>query len=140
FHGVCHYQFLEAVAELSRTGGYLGSFSLTADMHEVVRYRQAVAAVFQQMPHHVSIVSSSIVAALEGHYGNHHSTDRTAGSTLWINPLMAHSWCFRLRDVAKRVMYLEQMKQMVTYNDVDEVIEVFRFAVRDHKPWQAIPV
>jgi hypothetical protein len=32
FHGVCHAHFLEAVAELIQTGGYLGTFSLLEDM------------------------------------------------------------------------------------------------------------
>lgn len=78
FHGVCHVHFLEAVAELIRTGGYLGMFSLVEEMPEVQRYRMASEAVFKAMPpRHTSIVGTSILSALAGHYGNHHATERT---------------------------------------------------------------
>jgi hypothetical protein len=39
FHGVCHVHVLDAVAELTRAGAFLGAWSLTADMSEVRRYR-----------------------------------------------------------------------------------------------------
>jgi hypothetical protein len=37
YHSVCHAHFLEAVAELKRRGGYLGTVSLVADIPEVRR-------------------------------------------------------------------------------------------------------
>src|SRR5262249_47943656 len=49
FHGVCHAHFLEAVAELTRAGACLGTFSLLPDMPEVKLYRDASQAVFQAM-------------------------------------------------------------------------------------------
>jgi hypothetical protein len=140
YHGICHAHFLEAVAELTRVGGFLGTFSLLADMPEVERYRLATQAVFNRMPNHVSIVSSSILSALEGHYGDHHATPRTAGSRLWINPLMALYWCFRLEPVARRILYLDELKQTSWYGDVDDVIGRFRGACRTIRPWTDIPV
>jgi len=118
FHGVSHYFYLEAVAELIRDGAYLGAFSLTADMPEVERFREATLSVFVQMPRHPSIVNSSILSAVAGHYGDHHATARTQGSELWINPLMALYWCFQLEPVARRVQYLEKMKETTTMSDV----------------------
>jgi hypothetical protein len=122
FHGVCHAHVLEGVAELIRAGGYLGTYSLLREMQEVERYRQAAEAVFAAMPQHVSIVTSSILSAIEGHYGDHHRTDRTRGSTLWINPLMALCWCFQLRAVAQRIHYLDAMKKTNSYDEVRQVI------------------
>jgi hypothetical protein len=139
FHGVCHAQFLEAVADVMRAGGFLGSFSLLADMPEAERYIQATLAVHNAMPRYPSIVSSSIISALEGRYGDYHATDRTAGSKLWINPLMTLYWCFRLDPVARRVLYLEELKQTETYAEVGDVIERFR-AGCSQRPWADIPV
>ena len=37
---------------------------------------------------------------------------------MWINPLMALYWCFQLEPVARRVQYLEKMKETTTMSDV----------------------
>jgi hypothetical protein len=135
FHGVCHAHVLEGVAELIREGGYLGTFSLLREMPEVERYRQAAEAVFAAMPQHVSIVTTSILSAIEGRYGDYHRTERTQGSTLWINPLMALSWCFQLGAVARRIQYLDAMKATRSYEEVERVIllhECGRKATREH--------
>jgi hypothetical protein len=140
FHGVCHAHFLEAVAELTQKQGYLGMFSLVDDMPEVQQYRRATEAVFREMPDDVSIVSSSILSALAGHFGDHHATTRTLGSRLWINPLMPAYWCFRLPEVAERIIYLDAMRDTVSFNDVQNVIRRFRSTCRDVRPRQPIPV
>ena len=56
FHGVCHSHTLEAVAELTQQGAFLGAFSLLREMPEVQRYLAATEAVLQAMPSHPSIV------------------------------------------------------------------------------------
>jgi hypothetical protein len=126
FHGVCHAHALEAVAELTREGGFLGALSLTREMPEVRRYMEAAQAVCDGMPDCPSIVCASIQSALEGHYGNHHRTARTRGSTLWINPLMVLYWCFRLGPVARRVLYLDEVKRTRTQWELIEAIDAFR--------------
>src|SRR5262245_55339512 len=50
FHGVCHAHALEAVAELTRQGAFLGVASLLREMPEVRRYAEATGAVFEAMP------------------------------------------------------------------------------------------
>jgi hypothetical protein len=136
YHGVCHAHFLEAVAELTKAGAYLGAFSLTEDMPEARQFRWAAEYVFAAMPHHPSIVSTSILSALAGEYGNVHATSRTAGSTLWINPLMPVYWTFRLDAVARRVLYLDEMKATEDYGDVLRVVERFRSRLATTRPWQ----
>jgi hypothetical protein len=126
FHGVCHAHALEAVAELTRQGASLGVLGLTREMPEVRKYEEATESVFKAMPANPSIVSASILSALEGHYGDHHRTARTRGSTLWINPLMTLYWCFRLEVVARRIRYLEAVKRTRTAWDVCEAIDAFR--------------
>jgi hypothetical protein len=140
YHGVCHAHFLEAVAELTRSGGFLGTVSLLERMPEVRRYREATETVLAMMPHHVSIVSSSILSALEGMYGDHHATDRTEGSRLWINPLMPLYWCFRLGPVAERILYRTAMLETRSYMDINDTIAEFRRRVPAIRPPVAIPL
>ena len=140
YHGVCHAHFLEGVAEVIQAGGYLGTFSLLEEMPEVQKYRAATEAVFEQMPHHISIVSSSILSALAGHYGDYHATPRTKNSKLWINPLMSLYWCFQLTPVAERIIYLDEMKETNDYLDVMYFIEAFQTRRESIRPWEDIPV
>ncbi len=74
FHGVCHAQFLEAVADLNRTGGFLGAWTLTPDMPEVQQYASACNYTHKRMFNNPSIVSSSILSAVAGHFGDYHAT------------------------------------------------------------------
>jgi hypothetical protein len=126
FHGVCHAHALEAVAELTRQGAFLGAFSLVRGMPEVEPYAAAVQAVFEAMPDYPSIVSASILSALDGEYGDHHRTARTHSSTLWINPLMTLYWCFHLGPVAARILYLDDIKETRNMWDLIEAVDAFR--------------
>ncbi len=120
YHGVCHSQVLEAVAELTREGAFLGSISLLNTMPSVAKYIDACTVVRRAMSEeHASIVCSSILSALEGRFGAYHSTRLTGGNSLWINPLMTFYWCFELSAVAKRVFYMEDILKTDNYDDVD---------------------
>ena len=130
FHGVCHAHVLEAVADLIRGGGYLGAFSLTHDMPEVRSFREATQYVLDRTSQRPSIVCTSILSALEGQFGNHHCTDRTAGSELFINPLMSFYWCFRLEQVARRVLYLDEIRDIAGYAELAETINRYH-----HSQW-----
>jgi len=141
FHRVCHAHVLESVADLIRAGGYLGAFSLTQEMEEFELFRQATEYVISKTPSTQSIVCLSIISAVEGHFGNHHRTTRTAGSELFINPLMALYWCFRLDEVAKRVLYLESFRDAPNYIQAEMRIEKFRVTMSHAiRPWKDLPM
>lgn len=137
FHGVCHAHFLEAVAGLTEANAYLGATSLLPQMPEFQAYRSAVDLVHQKM--RPSIVNASIVAAVEGRFGDHHSSDRTRGSQLFINPLMGLYWAFDLEAVARRSLYLRDLEGTRDIWDVQRVIEAFRHGIKP-KPRVPIPV
>jgi hypothetical protein len=140
YHGVSNALTLNAIADLTRNKGFLGMFSLLADMPEVRKYREATEFVLKCMPGGVSIVSSSILSSLEGRYGDYHSTSRTKGSKLWINPLMPVYWCFSLGAVAQRNLYLEAMKNTYSYADINQTIAKFRQTLKGNvKQRHSIP-
>lgn len=140
FHGVCHAHCLEAIAALSRKDAYWGAFSIHPEMSAVKRYMDASYFVFDKMPNNKSIVNASILSALEGEYGDYHKTTRTAGSELWINPLMSLYWSFQLDAIADRNLYLDTIKSTRDYHEVTFVIRAFRSSLRRVRDWKSIPI
>lgn len=138
-HGVCHAHFLENVAALSKQDAYLGAWSLTQDSEEFRLYQEACEYTIARLPQQPSIVNTSIIAAVNGSFGDIHSTERTEGSKLFINPLMALYWSFRLDGVAHRNLYLDQIRNTETADEVSLTIEKFRDALPKTRPWTTIP-
>lgn len=137
FHSVSHFRFLENVATLSKEDGYLGLFQLTKEMFEAKKYIEAIDFANEKMASQQSIVSNSIVSALKGEYGNFHATTRTEGSQLWINPLMTIYWCFELDVLAKKIQYLELVKDSITMGDFNKKLSAYRDSLsvlRGHQP------
>jgi len=117
FHGVCHHHFLENVAAISKSGGFLGSFSIIHTMEEAKKLK----AAYESCQPGNSIVTSSVVSAIEGEFGNYHSSytiTRTKNSKLYISPLMSMVWTFDLTVVASRVLYLDKIKNTKTLTEV----------------------
>ncbi|EEF58665.1 DUF1152 domain-containing protein [Pedosphaera parvula] len=139
FHGICHAHFLENVAALIAEGGYLGTWSVTREMEEFGLYEEACEFVSARMPRQPSIVNSSIISAINGNFGDFHSTKRTAGSTLFINPLMGLYWSFRLENVARRNLYLNDIRDTVAYHELSLAIEKFRAMQQKTRLWTDIP-
>ncbi|WP_425394939.1 DUF1152 domain-containing protein [Aeoliella sp.] len=140
FHGVCHAQFLEAVAALTETGGCLGSFSLNKESSHTSAYLEAVEFACRQNPIVASIVNTSIASAIEGKFGDYHRSHRTSGSKLWINPLMSLCWCFDLPAVVRRSLILPHVMDTVTYTDMSLAIETARDRIEAIKKWDEIPL
>ena len=140
FHGVCHAHFLEAVSELARHDGFLGTWSLTKEMPEVQRYREATEAVLHAMSFHPSIVSTSILSALAGLFGDVQANQRTTNSKLFINILMTLYWCFRIDPVAQRLLYLNDILYTQTSRDLTSAIEQFRNRLPTRKDWVDLPM
>lgn len=139
FHGICHAQFLENVAALAMDGGYLGTWSVIREMEEFRLYEQAAEYATAQTPLRPSIVNTSIVSAIKGHFGDHQVTSRTSNSKLFINPLMGLYWTFRLEQVVRRNLYLDRIISTDTYEQLDDAIDRFRGTVKTRE-WEPIPV
>ncbi len=142
YHGVGNGDILEAIAELTRQGAYLGALSLVDELSPVQRYRAATEYVLTQMPGEESIVCTSILSALLGRYGDHHTSARTARSELWINPLMPLYWGFRLDGVAARLLYRDVLEGTTSFAAVRNAIQSFRQnagLVKAIRPLRPIP-
>ena len=120
FHGVSHGLFLENVATLEKNGGYFGCFSIPQHSIEGQLYLEGYQAVQKHMQ--PSIVCASITDALQGHFGNYHSTSRTGASKLFINPLMPIFWTFDLRLLVAEIRYADELLETKSATEVMKVI------------------
>ena len=140
FHGVSHFRFLENVAQITKEGGYLGMFQITKEMEEAEKYIDAVKFSNEKMKGKESIVSNSIVSALEGNYGDHHSSKRTKGSNLWINPLITIYWCFDLRHVIRKIKYYDLIKDVNTIGEFNVQLSNYRNNLTTLRVKKQIPI
>jgi hypothetical protein len=134
YHGVRHTQVLENIADLDRAGAYLGALSVPSESREAVLYRDAVADAQAATPMRPSIVNGQIAAATRGAFGDVQFTVRTRDSALFVNPLMAIYFTFRLDGVADRVLYLDRLENTVGMTQVASRIEEFRQRVQTRVP------
>ena len=129
YHGVSHYRYLENVADCIRGGAFFGTWHLLQEMPEATAYREAVDYANDRMRGMESIVSNSIISALVGESGDFHRTRRTAGSELFINPLMTLYWCFEANYVAGRIGYLAALRSTDTIGEVNGVIARYQLGL-----------
>jgi hypothetical protein len=134
YHGVNHTQVLENIAALTRSGAYLGAFSIPSDADESRAYREAVDHANVTTPRRPSLVNGQIAAALSGAFGDVPLSSRTAGSSLFVNPLMAIYFCFDLDGVAANALYLDAIGETRTIDEVGLAIEAYRDGVQPRPP------
>jgi hypothetical protein len=118
---IAHAHVLENIATFTRTGGFLGSCSLTSQMEAYQLYESAVLYVQSQLLQDPSVINSSIISAVQGHYGDFHLTEKTHGSKLWISPLMPIYWFFDLPKIASQKMLLQQLSGTQTAREALEI-------------------
>ena len=139
FHGVSHHSFLENVAQMSRSGGYLGGISLVQGTPEADAFLDLVDYANQRQPRHRSIVCNSISSALRGEFGNTQATNRTSGSEVFINPLMTQYWTFDAMKVVEHMEFAGGLAKTTTFGQASLKIEIHREGV-EPRPRKVIPL
>jgi len=130
FHGVYHHQVLENISKLSQFNDYLGCFSLLYNSTEGKAFSSLVDYSNTRTKWYLtSIVNNSINSALKGFYGNHHATQKTEGSELWINPFMSIYWAFELNGIYQNLLYKDFIRNSMTMADIKSGIEAFRSTI-----------
>jgi hypothetical protein len=136
---IAYAHILENIAALAASGDFLGACSLVRQMPAYQAYESAVLFVQGQPLQDPSVISSSIISAARGQYGDYHLTARTQGSTLWISPLMALYWFFELPAVAAHSRLLAQLSET---NSFREAMRALMIAYRNtpKRPPRRIPL
>ncbi|MCU1640649.1 MAG: hypothetical protein JWN03_924 [Nocardia sp.] len=139
YHGVCHAHVLENLAALQRQNAFLGALSIPADSPEAAAYFAAVTHALAETPLRPSIVHSQIAAALRGEFGDIHTTDRTTGTELFVNPLMAIYLTVDLPALAHTVEYLPLLEPTEHPYQVAQMIEAHLTSRPNPRPSTLIP-
>ncbi|WP_405162875.1 DUF1152 domain-containing protein [Nocardia sp. NBC_01499] len=139
YHGVCHAHVLENLAALQRQNAFLGAFSIPPDSAEATAYLAAVDHCLADTPLRPSIVHSQIADALRGEFGDVHATDRTHGTELFVNPLMAMYLAVDLPALARSVEYLPLLDSTDDAYEVVQIIEAHLSSRPEPRPPSAIP-
>jgi len=114
---ITYAHIFENIARLTEVGGFWGACSLIPQMQVYQAYEEAVLYVQAKEFQDSSVINSSVISAVQGRYGNYHLTEKTAGSRLWISPLMSIYWFFDLQTVAQHNLYLPQLQNTDTFMD-----------------------
>ena len=139
YHGVNHVQVLENLSDLEADGAYLGAFSVSRKSREGALYLDAVADAQENTPMRPSIVHGQIAAAMLGVGGDAQFTERTRGSTLFVNPLMAMYFAVTVNGLVKRHLYLDRIQTTHTFSQIVGVIEKFRFQNEERRIPRVFP-
>jgi hypothetical protein len=126
---ISYNQILENIANLTKLDGFLGTCSLVRNMQCYQDYQEAVFYTQSVKGQESSVINSSIISAVQGHFGNYHLTEKTEGSILSISPLMSIYWFFHLETIAKNNLFLkhflEEILETKTFIDVLVVARKF---------------
>ncbi len=117
---ITYAHVFENMAKLTEMGAFVGTCSLVKEMPTYQAYEEAVLFVFEQPYQDTSVINASVISAVRGHYGNHHLTEKTRGSRLWISPLISVYWFFELSAVARRNLLFSEIRW------TDTITEAYR--------------
>lgn len=136
---VSHAQVLENIAAMTTDSSYLGAFSIPCLSRPYELYLDAVDHAQAETPTWPSIVHGQIAAALRGNFGDIELSERTRGSTLFVNPLMGIYFTFDLDGLAARNLYLAQIENTTSFDQIIVSIERYRDSLTATREPLAIP-
>jgi hypothetical protein len=136
---VCHYSALENMADLIKVGGFRGACALTPQMDAFQQYAAACRYVWSRPNHQQSHISTRIIPAVEGEFGNHHMSDyyRTRAE-IFLSPLMSLYWFFDAAVVFEQNLLAESLLDTETRSDA-MMRSLFRLRRKDLRPMRRIP-
>lgn len=108
---------LRAIAELTKTGGYLGSVGIEPSSEGALFYRNCIEYIFARQGFR-SVLAGTIDAAIQGHYGADEVPatlqERVRPGELFLWPLMAMVWGFEVSDVQRRSLICQWIQDCET--------------------------
>jgi hypothetical protein len=126
---LCHHLALENVAALTKAGGFLGACALTPQMSCFQHYEAACRYVWEQPNHQKSHISTRVLPAVRGEFGNHHLYSVDSNITIYLSALMTLYWWFDANAVIKRNLLLDKLKNTQTTEEALRIIHAARRAM-----------
>lgn len=137
---LCHYHALENMAALSQAGAFLGSCALIPQMEAFKHYESACRYVWEQPGHAKSHISTRIIPAVHGHFGNHHMypNDPFNTASIFLSPLMSLYWFFDAAAVIRRNLIIDLLRPTMTTHEAMIRVASYRQQLKA-RPRRAIP-
>ncbi|HLA42090.1 MAG TPA: DUF1152 domain-containing protein, partial [Aggregatilineales bacterium] len=110
---LCHHHALENIAGLAKAGGFIGSCALTPQMESFQFFEQGCRYVWEQPEHGKSHISTRIIPAVHGEFGDFHmypDDTRHRYINLFISPLMSLYWFFDANVVIQRNLLMNALE------------------------------
>lgn len=137
---VSHAQALERMADLIAQQAMLGVGVVLPQTKVGQDFLAAVRFAFDQIePVRRSIIISTLVAAIQGQFGNTSVHAKTQDKPPWLSPLTALFWYFQAEAVAKIKLFYHEVLNTETVKEMADAIERAR-ARHGVKPHQSIPI
>ncbi len=89
-----HYRALENISNITKQGGFYGNCSLVSYMKAFKFYKTACEYIWNQPGHKKSHISTRIIPAAEGEFGNFQMYEDENAVEVCISPLMNLYWFF----------------------------------------------
>jgi len=137
---VCHYNALENIAALAKEGAFLGSCALVPQMEAFQLFEAACRYVWEQPGHAKSHISTRIIPAVQGQFGNYHMypNDSLGIANIFISPLMSLYWFFDAASVIKRNLLIDLLRPTLTTHEAMIRVATYRQHLKA-RPRRAIP-
>lgn len=138
---VCHYNALENMAGLVKDGGFFGSCALTPQMEAFKFYEDACRYVWDQPDHHQSHISTRIIPAVQGEFGNYHMTEHylKSGIEVLISPLMSLYWFFNVSHVVQRNTLVETLIASQSRAEALRLVAEYIRGMKSFRPRNSLP-
>ncbi len=133
------YHALENLAALMGQGACYGSCSLVPQMPAFQYYEQACRYVWEQPNHSKSHISTRIIPAVRGQFGDYHMYPDDHNTPVFISPLMALYWFFDAEVVASRNLLIPHIRDSLTFEDVLTAFTGYLAQVSSLRPAAGIP-
>jgi hypothetical protein len=129
YNGVSNASTLKAIAELTQTGGFLGSISLEPTAPCSVFYTSMVNHIFSSQGFR-SVLAGTIKSAIQGWFGFDcvppDMATRVKPGELFFSPLMAMLWAFNVDHVAQRSLISKWIKNCETVQECHDAFNIQR--------------
>lgn len=135
--GLSHYRALENISNITKQGGFYGTCSLVSYMHAFKLYKAGCEYIWSQNGHKKSHISTRIIPAAEGEFGNYHAySDEENPIEICISPLMNLYWFFDAEAAAYNNQIIVHIENVPSFYETIQtaVPRIKQIKARERKP------
>ena len=130
-----HYRALENISNIIKQNGFYGNCSLVNYMNSFKFYKTACEYIWMQPGHKKSHISTRIIPAAEGEFGNFQMYEEENAIEVCISPLMNLYWFFDADAAVYNNTIIPHIENVETFYETIQVAvpRIKQIKVRDRK-------